>query len=351
MILVLILGKDYKAELERVKRQIYKVSQQIKKLERKEKDYLNRVELLERKENLLESYIIKLRMQEKALRGRLRHTEAALKRLRREKGDVLEKLKKGINLLYLLKEPSVWEFIFNANRAYAYYEKAMITESMIYAYKNSLEQIGSFEREYRTLRDRRLELLQEINSNIKEQESAIKELQETKENLSKEIEKIKKDKRKKKRYLARLERRKKELERIIRKLVKKKPKRKLFPKGKVLLWPVRGRIVRKFGYYTDPKYGVRIKNNGVDIKAEPGSDVIASIGGKVVYSGYLEGYGNVVIIEGKGLYIIYGNLMDIFVGVDKRVRKGMKIGTVGNKPLHFEVREGTKPVNPLKYLP
>lgn len=353
MILILILGEDYKAELERVKRQIYAVSQQIKELENKEKDYLNRIELLERKEELLENYIVKLRIQEKVLRGRLMQTEATLKRLKEEKGDVMEKLKKGINLLYLLKEPTVWEFIFNAKSAYAYYEKAMITESMIYAYKNSLEQIGNFEKEYRILRDRRLELLQEINSNIKEQESAIKELQETKESLSKEMERIKNDKEKKKNYLSLLEKRKNELEEIIKKLAKKKSEVETIPKPKekVLLWPVRGRIVREFGYYTDPKYGVRIKNNGVYIKAEPGSDVVASIDGKVVYSGYLEGYGNVIIIEGKGLYVIYGNLMDIFVGVDKIISKGMKIGSVGEKPLYFEVREGTKPVDPLKYLP
>ncbi|EJF05877.1 membrane-bound metallopeptidase [Thiovulum sp. ES] len=71
----------------------------------------------------------------------------------------------------------------------------------------------------------------------------------------------------------------------------------------------------------------------------------------MVYSGYLEGYGNVVIIESGRLYLIYGNLMDVFVGTDEVVKTGSKIGTLGGKPLYFEVREGTTPADPLKYLP
>ncbi len=351
MIWFIISDKNYHAELERVKGQIRLVSEQIKGLEKEEKEYLKRVDLLERKVVLLENYLNKLKKQENSLKTRLRFTERRLESLNKEKVNVSTKIKKGLNLLLILKKPSVWEFIFNPRKAYAYYERAVITESLIYAYKNSLEQVVGFEREYMELRKRKKELLDEITSNIEEQERALEDLKDTRNKLSKEIEGIRKSKTKKEEYLGRLEERKAKLESIIRKLAKEEKYHKELPTGKILLWPTRGRVVRKFGYYTDPKYGVKIKNNGIDILAPPGSDVVASTGGKVVYAGYLEGYGNVVIIEGKGFYIIHGNLMDITVGVDKVVREGMKIGTTGSKPLHFEVREGTKPVDPLEYLP
>lgn len=350
MILLLLAGTDYRAELERIKRKIDKITEEINSLKRKEKETVKRVELLENKIFLLENYLYKLRVQENSLRVRLKSTEARLKELEKEKGKTLKKLKKGINLLYLLPKPTLWEFIFDPKKAYAYYERAVITESLIYAYENSAREIEGFEREYTLLRNRRKDLLEDIRKNIKEQEQTLAELKSSKEEISREIKRIRESKAQKESYLRELKRKQKRLEKIIKELAKKKRKEKFY-KGKILRWPLRGRIVGNFGYYTDPRYGVRIKSNGIKISAPTGSDVYASADGKVVYSGYLEGYGNVVIIESRGLYLIYGNLMDILVGVEKRVKAGMKIGTVGSRPLYFEVREGTKPVDPLKYLP
>ncbi|MEO0150234.1 MAG: peptidoglycan DD-metalloendopeptidase family protein [candidate division WOR-3 bacterium] len=352
MILLLLADTDYKAELERIKRRIERITEEINFLKQREEETVKRVGLLENMIDLLENYLYKLRLQENNLKLRLKSTEVRLRELEEEKGIILKKLKKGINLLYLLPKPTLWEFIFNPEKAYAYYERAVITESLIYAYRNSAREIEGFEREYTLLRERRKALLEDIRKNISEQEQALSELKSSKEELSREIESIRKSKAQKEAYLSELREKEKRLEKIIKELAKKKEKKKEdIYGGKTLTWPLRGRIVGEFGYYTDPRYGVRIKRNGIRISAPTGSDVYASADGKVVYSGYLEGYGNVVIIESGGLYLIYGNLMDILVGVDKIVKAGMKIGTVGSKPLYFEVREGTKPVDPLKYLP
>jgi Membrane-bound metallopeptidase len=354
MLILLVFEVDYQAELQSIKRKIKKISSEIEELKNREQDRIKRIGMLDNKIFLLESYLYKLKLRESDVKGRLEITERRIRQLHKEKGKALEKLKKGINLLYLLPKPTLWEFIFNPQGAYAYYERAVITEALIQVYKNSAVEIQNFEEEYRALKERRENLLEEIRENIEEQEKTLSELQKTKGELEKEVESIRKSKKEKEEYLKTLMARQEELERIIRQLAKRRKVEKIEkkpPSRGSLLWPVKGRIVREFGYYTDPKYGVRIKSNGVSISAPIGSEVYSSADGKVVYSGYLEGYGNVVIIESKGLYLIYGNLMDIFVGVDESVKAGTKIGNVGSKPLYFEVREGTTPVDPLKYLP
>jgi septal ring factor EnvC (AmiA/AmiB activator) len=354
MIILFIFETDYQAELQRIKRKIDQISAEIEELKNREQDRIKRMEMLDNKIFLLESYLYKLKLREEDVKNRLYITERRIRQLQGEKGRTLERLKRGINLLYLLPKPTVWEFIFNPHRAYVYYERAVITEALIQAYKNSAVEIQNFEEEYKILKERRENLLIEIRENIKEQEKTLADLQKTREELEREVERIRKNKKEKEEYLKSLRARQEELERIIKQLAQKKRKEKVeekLPSRGGLIWPVRGRIVREFGYYTDPKYGVRIKSNGISISAPMGSEVYSSADGKVVYAGYLEGYGNVVIIESKGLYLIYGNLMDILVGIDEVVKAGSKIGTVGGKPLYFEVREGTTPVDPLKYLP
>ncbi len=353
MLVLMVFETDYQAELQRIKRKIEKISSELDELRNREQERIKRIEMLDNKIFLLESYLYKLGMREKDVKARLEITENRIRQLQRERGKALERLKKGINLLYLLPKPTIWEFIFNPRRAYAYYERAVITEALVQSYRNSAAEIQNFEEEYKILREKREELLKEIRENIEEQESTLADLQKTKLELEREVDRIRKSKSEKEEYLKALKARQQELERIIDQLARSKIREKPTEKipSKVLVWPVRGRIVREFGYYTDPKYGVRIKSNGISISAPIGSDVYSAADGKVVYSGYLEGYGNVVIIESGGLYIIYGNLMDILVKVEDKVKAGSKIGKVGGKPLYFEVREGTVPIDPLKYLP
>lgn len=121
------------------------------------------------------------------------------------------------------------------------------------------------------------------------------------------------------------------------------------------IWPVRGRI-------TSP-YGVRVLNgrkefhSGIDIGAPTGTNIVAAESGRVSYTGYMRGYGNVIILSHNGGYsTVYAHNSVNLVKKGQYVRKGSvigKLGRTGNATgthLHFEIRLGGKPLNPLSYL-
>jgi len=119
------------------------------------------------------------------------------------------------------------------------------------------------------------------------------------------------------------------------------------------LWPVRGKVISKFG-----SKGKGLHNDGVNIAAAAGSPVRAAENGVVAYDGNeLGGFGNLVLIKHSGNFVTaYAHNASLLVRRGQKVRRGQTIakvgrtGAVGRPQLHFEIRKGRKPVNPLRYL-
>jgi len=119
------------------------------------------------------------------------------------------------------------------------------------------------------------------------------------------------------------------------------------------LWPVRGTVTSQFG-----RRGSRM-HDGIDIGAARGTPVVAAASGKVVYADHrLSGYGKLVIIRHSGnVFTAYAHNQRNLVRKGDRVRAGSVIARVGSSGratgahLHFEVRRGSTPVDPLAYLP
>jgi len=98
-------------------------------------------------------------------------------------------------------------------------------------------------------------------------------------------------------------------------------------------------------------------HNGVDFRGSTGTPIQAAGPGTVVYAGPRGGYGNTVVIDhGGSLATLYAHQSAIYVSVGTTVAAGQVIGAVGSTGfstgphLHFEVRLGGTPVNPLGYL-
>ncbi len=118
------------------------------------------------------------------------------------------------------------------------------------------------------------------------------------------------------------------------------------------IWPVKGRLSSYFG---KRKGGFHY---GIDIAAPRGRAVRASRKGTVSYSQVMRGYGNVIIIDhGDGFSSVYAHNQVNLVKENEKVKQGQLIAKVGStgrargNHLHFEIRKGTKPKNPLFYLP
>jgi murein DD-endopeptidase MepM/ murein hydrolase activator NlpD len=123
--------------------------------------------------------------------------------------------------------------------------------------------------------------------------------------------------------------------------------------GTTFRWPVRGRIITGFGASATGE-----KNDGINLAVPEGTSIKAAEAGTVIYAGNeLEGYGNLVLVRhSDGWVSAYAHNSKILVKRGDTVRRGQIIsqagssGSVNAPQLHFELRRGSKPVNPLDYL-
>ena len=120
-------------------------------------------------------------------------------------------------------------------------------------------------------------------------------------------------------------------------------------KGK-LPWPARGRIIARFGTRVHPRYNTTTANRGIDIATQPGTQAVAIHAGRVVYADQFLGYGQLVILDhNSGFYTLYGNLDEIGVTVGSQIPAGGAVGRMRDY-LHFEIRRGGQPIDPLDWL-
>jgi len=134
----------------------------------------------------------------------------------------------------------------------------------------------------------------------------------------------------------------------------KPPSEPVFSTGDDFIWPLKGKVLAGFGV----NYRNLI-NKGINIQISLDADILASRSGRVVF--YAADFGNfgrtLIIDHGNGLRSIYSGASDFFVRPGENVQRGALIGRIGsiskgkNNYLHFEIRKGTMPQNPLFYLP
>jgi murein DD-endopeptidase MepM/ murein hydrolase activator NlpD len=118
-------------------------------------------------------------------------------------------------------------------------------------------------------------------------------------------------------------------------------------------WPVRGRVIAGFG----PKPTGQ-QNDGINIAVPEGTPVRASDDGVVAYSGNeLKGYGNLVLVRhANGHVTAYAHASELMVKRGDTVKRGQVIaksgqtGNVSSPQLHFEIRKGATPVDPMQFL-
>jgi murein DD-endopeptidase MepM/ murein hydrolase activator NlpD len=123
------------------------------------------------------------------------------------------------------------------------------------------------------------------------------------------------------------------------------------PSSSGLIWPVSGPVTSGYGW----RWGRM--HEGIDIAVPAGTPVSAAASGRVIYAGWMGGYGNLVVIDhGAGLATAYGHNSSIAAGSGSSVSQGQTIayaGSTGHSTgphVHFEVRVNGAAVDPLGYL-
>ncbi|MGE0001865.1 MAG: murein hydrolase activator EnvC [Fimbriimonadaceae bacterium] len=117
--------------------------------------------------------------------------------------------------------------------------------------------------------------------------------------------------------------------------------------------PVNGRQTSGYGYRVHPISRTRRMHTGVDIAAPTGTPIRAAATGVVISAGWMNGYGNTVVIDhGGGISTLYGHCSRLYVSRGQKVQAGQRVAAVGSTGfstgphLHFEKRVNGRPVNP-----
>lgn len=272
----------------------------------------------------------------------------------------------------------------------AYREKIIKTTLTHNTLKQEKEQLLSMEKQIiqqeanlLETRKSREQLVNEIRTEktlylmaLKEIEGAADQLTVTIEQLKKEAEETREKEERKKREEAERESAKiTELTKAGKKAVKKaetvddRPKKSLpkkrKPTGKESFYaqkglldpPAKGKVVTFFGKNKREKFGVTTYENGIDIKIAAGTEVKAIYDGTVVYSGFLRGYGKLMIIDhGEQYYSLVSRVAELYKKKNEAVEKGEVIAVMNDESgllddgLHFELRHEAQPINPLQWL-
>lgn len=118
-------------------------------------------------------------------------------------------------------------------------------------------------------------------------------------------------------------------------------------------WPVRGKVITSYGAKTNGK-----SNDGINLAVPEGTPVKAAEDGVVAYSGNeLKGYGNLILVRHSNGYVTaYAHASELLVKRGDTIKRGQVIaksgqsGEVASPQLHFEIRKGSSPVDPLQFL-
>jgi septal ring factor EnvC (AmiA/AmiB activator) len=118
-----------------------------------------------------------------------------------------------------------------------------------------------------------------------------------------------------------------------------------------------GVLIRRFGSTIDKDTKAEIVSNGIELRADAGLPVVAVADGRVVHTGWLRGFGRIVIVDhGEGHHTLSAHLARAAIGVGDEVTRGQTIGFVGDTEsttgpkLYFELRENGRPRDPAPFL-
>lgn len=211
-------------------------------------------------------------------------------------------------------------------------------------------------------REERMRLLKKVKTEKKLYQLALNELEEAAGRLTNTLEQLKEEAAKAE--AARVEAAKARRKEVHQKEVRLTSVHKVRPdtadfstqKGR-LAPPVPGTVTTLFGKSVQKKFGITTFANGIDIKTAPGTEITAIYDGKVIYAKFLRGYGNLLIIDHGEQYLsLVSRAEKFFKEEGDTVTKGEVVGVMSDQEgllgegLHFEIRHGTKPENPLLWI-
>ena len=351
--------KRYRINIRRLQHGVRKQQQLIQKAREQERNLLAELEdidsrLQEQKEKLT---VLEERMTAQQMLINVKEKE--LNRVIKNKETVQEHLQRRISAYYKMGRiglinvtfsaeslPSLLKFHDSFNYLIEY------DQSVINTYKHTIEELSNA-KELLTLERN---LLKEFIIQAKEEEERIDETKKEKLTL---LDHIKTQTKLHQQAIKELQ---KAAAHLTASLKHMQIKKETFQKGFILQKgkhspPVKGLVLSRFNSKVANKLGISKTNQGIDIQVGNGTRVRAIFDGVITYAGYLRGYGNTVIINhGHDYFTIVSRLERLYGSKGRQVSKGDIIGITGDtamimeEGIHFEIRHGSKYLDPLLWL-
>ncbi len=366
---------EYKSdELEKIRTDIKQFKENLKKTDAKEKSLLTKLNETEKNISLTEKMISQLNREQKQKEREIQSTSRSIKKLENNLTKLKSNFAKRLVNIYKKGEYNDWELILTSqslNQAIYRYKYLRIISDID---KNTSKEIRL---NITTIDNKKHKMIAELE----DKEKIINEKKTYQNSLSKQKnlrkQRINKARRNKNNLLAQIKEKEKaavKLSKLIANLEKEREIRRreltrqralsgvradnpfLLNQGK-LIWPVRGKIVSKFGTQKNPVLKTITENSGIDIKAEKGTPVKAILDGVVTTITYIRGFGNTIIIDhGSGFYTVYTHVEYVHIYEKQYVLTGTVIanvgesGTLSGSILHFEIWKNKIKLNPEDWL-
>jgi septal ring factor EnvC (AmiA/AmiB activator) len=358
--------ETFKKKAEDIDRQIEKSREKVGDLSRREDQVLDELNQIEHSLNALNRKVIRLEGEQAKLEQQMLETRQSAAKLRKQIEAGQEIAAKRLVALYKLNRLGRLNVLASAESIHEFFQRRMALERIL-AYDDAVR---------RDLEDAQTgldSLMQKLSAARAEKQARSAEIQD-------QMHQISQKKSTRSRLLASIQQKRtmelaliKALQRSAEELNQKidsldqefatsakadtRPQRPFSDFKGLLNMPVKGKIVSFFGPFKNPKFNVLNFRNGIDIQADEGEPIRAVFKGKVIYSDWFKGYGNMLIIDhGEHYYTVYAHLEEVFKSKGDTVGSNEVVATVGDSGslsgplLYFEVRYHGKPLDPLQWI-
>ncbi|MBI2412143.1 MAG: peptidoglycan DD-metalloendopeptidase family protein [Deltaproteobacteria bacterium] len=353
--------------LEDVRKQIREERKEVRAISEKETNVLGELETINKSLNEKRGELNKIEGAMASIQARIGSANRNISRLEGELKSLSGRLKARLKAMYKMKRGESMQVLFSSEssrdlgRRHKYLTLIMDNDTnLIIGYEKKLSELSAQRASLASLQT-------ELYASKKEVEVKSTEAEGLKKNRLTLLRDIKGEKEKKENMIRELEDAANAMAALIEKLRASEEKEKRAEpevgstgfaamKGRLRM-PVEGTVVSLYGKVKHPKYQTVTFNNGIMIEAPVGSPVESVGSGKVIYEGWLKGYGEVLILDhGGGFYTLYAHLSKVLKGRGASVSTGDEIALVGDTGptasggLYFEIRQKGVPRDPMAWL-
>lgn len=367
-IFFLVSASDVHAQgrknLQKVRGEIQRLEADLRAKEDREQTLLEQVEDIDREVGLRKRLLQELEVQKQGKERKVEETESSLRRTTESYEKLKELVARRMVSMYKRGRIADWEALFSVSSlsqaaVWLKYQKRIAEND-----RRNLRLLQEKEAATQAQKQDLERALREKERLIQERRTETGKLEEKKTSRKKLLGLVQRDRQL---ILEKLQRTRLAYGEIRRRISREEEKRRaslekvgggrfVALKGR-MDWPVKGRVVSKYGRHRHPILKTWTENLGIDIRAAEGDAVRAVSQGTVKWVTWQRGMGNLALLDhGGGYYTVYGHLEVVFVDSGEAVEGGGVIGRVGDRQslngpiLHFQVWNGTTHYNPETWL-